>query len=142
MSFIFKPPSSPFEAPSIAYQIISYPLKFVAQKLYAFILFLRGHAVSQSPSTSAIRLVCISDTHTHKPASLPPGDVLIHAGDLTNDGSVAEIQDQVDWLSSLPYKHKLVICGNHDSRPSLSFSFSMFVIRSQTNSSPSRRVWQ
>lgn len=52
----------------------------------------------------------------HKPnTSLPPGDVLVHAGDLTNKGTVAEIQDQIDWLASLPYEHKIVICGNHDS---------------------------
>ena len=39
----------------------------------------------------------------------------MHAGDLTNDGTVADIQDQIDWISSLPYEHKIVIAGNHDS---------------------------
>ncbi len=39
----------------------------------------------------------------------------MHAGDLTNDGTVTEIQDQIDWISSLPYEHKIVIAGNHDS---------------------------
>ena len=39
----------------------------------------------------------------------------MHAGDLTNDGTVADIQDQIDWISSLPYEYKIVIAGNHDS---------------------------
>lgn len=114
-SFI-NPPPSPFEPPSTSYRILSSPLKYSSQILYGFILLLRGPAIiSKAPSSSQIRLVCVSDTHTHKPASLPPGDVLIHAGDLTNAGTVAEIQDQIDWLSALPYEHKIAIAGNHDS---------------------------
>jgi predicted phosphohydrolase len=40
---------------------------------------------------------------------------LIHAGDLTNAGTVEEIQAQLNWLASLPHKEKIVIAGNHDS---------------------------
>ena len=40
---------------------------------------------------------------------------MIHAGDLTNSGTLSEIQDQIDWLNSLPHKHIIVIAGNHDS---------------------------
>ena len=76
---------------------------------------LRGPAISKPPSSCQIRIVCISDTHTHRPTGLPKGDVLVHAGDLTNDGTVADIQGQIDWISSLPYEHKIVIAGNHDS---------------------------
>lgn len=36
------------------------------------------------------RFVCISDTH-NRPVKLPKGDVLIHAGDLTNQGSYSEV---------------------------------------------------
>ena len=92
---------------------------------HEFLLSLRGSSYNNAPPPS-IRLVCISDTHTFKPhttssatwtkgVALPPGDVLIHAGDLSNDGSFSAIQDQISWLSSLPYEHKLVIAGNHDS---------------------------
>ncbi|KAL6718336.1 hypothetical protein ACLMJK_004425 [Lecanora helva] len=115
MASFVKPPPSPFEPPPLGYRIISSPLKTIAQALYSVILYFRGSPSTKPHPSSSIRLVCISDTHTQKPASLPPGDVLIHAGDLSNDGSVAEIQDQVNWLSSLPYKHILVVCGNHDS---------------------------
>jgi hypothetical protein len=41
--------------------------------------------------------------------------VLIHAGDLTNKGNIAELQAQIDWLSSLPHRHKVAIAGNHDT---------------------------
>lgn len=34
------------------------------------------------------RIVCVSDTH-NSTVSLPQGDVLIHAGDLTTQGSLA-----------------------------------------------------
>jgi hypothetical protein len=34
---------------------------------------------------------------------------------LTNNGTLAEIQIELDWLASLPHKHKIVIAGNHDS---------------------------
>ncbi|MCJ1449915.1 hypothetical protein MMC28_000243 [Mycoblastus sanguinarius] len=115
MASLFRPPPSPFEPRTIFYRILSSPLKFLAQTIYALILFLRGSASPKPPPSSRIRLVCISDTHTLKPPYLPPGDVLIHAGDLTNAGTVDDIQDQVDWLSSLPYEYKIVIAGNHDS---------------------------
>lgn len=115
MASLLKPPPSPFEPPSTPYRLLISPLRLLTQTLYSFILFLRGPAISKPPSSSQIRIVCISDTHTLKPTFLPQGDVLVHAGDLTSDGTVADIQDQIDWISSLPYEHKIVIAGNHDS---------------------------
>ncbi|SPO02307.1 uncharacterized protein DNG_04980 [Cephalotrichum gorgonifer] len=46
--------------------------------------------------------------------AVPDGDLLLHAGDLTNTGSFEELQAQIDWLKSLPHEHKVVIAGNHD----------------------------
>ena len=115
MAFLLRPPTSPFEPPSLLYRLLSSPLRLLSQTLYSLILFLRGPAISKSPSSFQIRIVCISDTHTHKPTSLPQGDVLVHAGDLTSDGTVTDIQEQIDWISSLPYEHKIVVAGNHDS---------------------------
>jgi 3',5'-cyclic AMP phosphodiesterase CpdA len=60
-----------------------------------------------------IRLICISDTHSRQPR-LPSGDLLIHAGDLTENGSFDEIQTQLTWLSSQPPRHKILVAGNHD----------------------------
>ena len=59
------------------------------------------------------RFVCISDTHNSLP-KLPPGDVLVHAGDLTNQGSFSELQKTVAWLEQAPFQCKLVVAGNHD----------------------------
>lgn len=61
-----------------------------------------------------IRIVCISDTHNQTP-KLPAGDILIHAGDLTNQGSYAELNKTVSWLEKSEFKHKVVVAGNHDT---------------------------
>ncbi|KAJ5814847.1 hypothetical protein N7474_006624 [Penicillium riverlandense] len=83
------------------------------------------HCTPQEPSTTPIplqnngdnlppiRIICISDTHSATPL-LPPGDILIHAGDLTSSGTFAEMQAQLRWLSSQPHTYKIVIAGNHD----------------------------
>ncbi|KAL2131148.1 hypothetical protein VTI74DRAFT_5478 [Chaetomium olivicolor] len=74
-------------------------------------------AVSSSPSaprpTRRTRIVCIGDTHNSTP-KLPKGDVLIHAGDLTNQGSYSELSKAVQWLEKADFEAKLVIAGNHD----------------------------
>jgi len=53
--------------------------------------------------------------YPYKYPGLPDGDLLIHSGDLTNDGTIKEIQAQLDWLDSLPHRYKIVLAGNHDS---------------------------
>lgn len=60
-----------------------------------------------------IRIVCISDTHNATPP-VEEGDILLHAGDLSNGGTLLELQKQLDWIASLPHKHKVVVGGNHD----------------------------
>ncbi|KAK8199047.1 Metallo-dependent phosphatase-like protein [Phyllosticta capitalensis] len=59
------------------------------------------------------RFVLISDTHNQTP-KLPAGDVLIHAGDLTNTGSHSELVKTVNWLEKAPFEVKIVVAGNHD----------------------------
>lgn len=59
------------------------------------------------------RFVCISDTHNQTP-KLPAGDVLIHAGDLTNQGNISELRKIVAWLEKADFEAKLVVAGNHD----------------------------
>ncbi|KAK0744884.1 Metallo-dependent phosphatase-like protein [Apiosordaria backusii] len=70
-------------------------------------------ATTQSVNANPVRVVCVSDTHNHRPV-LPPGDILIHAGDLTENGSFDEVQAGLGWLSSQPHPHKILIAGNHD----------------------------
>ena len=65
-----------------------------------------------------MRITFISDTHNkHKQvtSSLPGGDLLIHAGDLTSMGYQHEIQGFCSWFNKLDnYDHKVFIAGNHD----------------------------
>lgn len=68
---------------------------------------------AQPSGEDTIRVVCISDTHNTRP-ELPPGDILIHAGDLTENGSFDEIQRELGWLSSQPHRYKVLVAGNHD----------------------------
>jgi predicted phosphodiesterase len=60
-----------------------------------------------------IRVVCISDTHNTQP-QLPDGDLLIHAGDLTQSGTQAELEAQIEWLDRQPHRFKVAIAGNHE----------------------------
>ena len=52
------------------------------------------------------RFVCISDTHGRR-FDVPDGDVLLHSGDLTKHGSVAELEEAMDWIRGLPHKVKV-----------------------------------
>lgn len=69
-----------------------------------------------------MKITFISDTHNkHKHLTskaynniLGEGDVLVHAGDCTSMGKSHEIYDFLNWLSDVPYKHKVFIAGNHD----------------------------
>lgn len=64
----------------------------------------------RSTTTRKTRIVCISDTHNQTP-KLPAGDVLIHAGDLTNQGSLSELQKTVGWLERADFEVKIVVAG-------------------------------
>lgn len=75
-------------------------------------------------SISDLAVVCLADTHSQQ-VSIPPGDILIHAGDLSKHGKPSEIQDTLSWLAAQPHSCKVVIAGNADlaldqrgSRPS------------------------
>jgi len=62
-----------------------------------------------------MKIIAISDTHgLHWSIKIPDGDVLIHAGDLTNRGILQEVEDFNTFLGTLPHPHKIVIVGNHD----------------------------
>ena len=61
-----------------------------------------------------VRVVCISDTHNRIPASVPEGDILIHAGDFTKRGKIDQVKEFNKFLGSLNHPHKVVIAGNHD----------------------------
>ena len=61
------------------------------------------------------RIVCLSDTHNlNGQIVVPDGDILIHAGDATIRGTQFEVEEFLQWFSSLPHKHKIFVAGNHD----------------------------
>lgn len=65
---------------------------------------------------SELNLVCISDTHgDHENVSLPSGDVLIHAGDLTGHGTKEETQAFFRWFGMQNFNYKICVAGNHDT---------------------------
>ncbi|KAJ6076080.1 hypothetical protein N7499_008061 [Penicillium canescens] len=105
----------PFDRRPIPDYFIASPLVALLYPVHQTLLRLRGSPRLPPPDARPIRVVCISDTHTLEWPDIPDGDLLIHAGDLSNDGSAREIQANVDWLQSLPHPHKIAICGNHDS---------------------------
>ncbi|USP82422.1 ser thr protein phosphatase family protein [Curvularia clavata] len=69
-----------------------------------------NHALS-----TPVRFLILSDTHgVELPLSLPPCDVLLHCGDLTEDGSPESISFALRSLGKVEAKLKLVIAGNHE----------------------------
>lgn len=62
-----------------------------------------------------LRIVCLSDTHClHRSVKVPDGDLLIHAGDMTERYGWEALQDFGAWMRELPHPHKVAIAGNHD----------------------------
>ncbi|KAF5864503.1 hypothetical protein ETB97_007608 [Aspergillus alliaceus] len=94
--------------PSAWQQFLKHPCIFLARKLYTW-----QPIIPAQPVKDPISIVCISDTHNCQP-TLPDGDILIHAGDLTQSGSFEELQVTVNWLHAQPHRTKIVIAGNHD----------------------------
>lgn len=60
--------------------------------------------------------VCaISDTHGyHRKIEIPETDFLICAGDISNKGEQAVVEDFLYWFNSQSAKHKILIFGNHE----------------------------
>ncbi len=62
-----------------------------------------------------MKYIAISDTHgCHRQLNLPKGDVLLHAGDVCNQGNREQVADFLVWMSELDFEHKILVRGNHD----------------------------
>jgi Icc-related predicted phosphoesterase len=60
------------------------------------------------------KIVCISDTHMkHNNTMLETGDILICCGDITTYNN-KDYMPFIKWMSSMDFKYKIVIAGNHD----------------------------
>ena len=64
-----------------------------------------------------MKILHISDTHGKHQIlkDLPNADVIVHTGDITEDGTEEEVKDFIEWFSGLSYAHKIFIEGNHDN---------------------------
>jgi predicted phosphodiesterase len=58
----------------------------------------------------------LSDTHGkhHLLRDLPKADLIVHSGDVSEDGTESEVLDFLEWFCDLDYRHKIFIAGNHD----------------------------
>ena len=63
-----------------------------------------------------MRILHLSDTHGlhHQIHDLPEADVIVHSGDISNNGTEDEVLDFLNWYIELPYPHKIFVTGNHD----------------------------
>jgi len=105
--------------PRIWHRLPRNPVLFLVRWLYTHQPPIEGPLLP--PHATPIKVVCLSDTHNETP-EVPDGDILIHAGDLTQNGTFAELQAQLSWLAKLPHQHKIVIAGNHDLLLDATFS--------------------
>ena len=78
-----------------------------------------GEASSSIP-VDCTRIVCMSDTHgKHRDIPfLPPGDILVHAGDFTQCGETDAVTDLSRYFAqqkeSSGFQNVICIAGNHD----------------------------
>lgn len=98
-------------------------LEIFLKSVQNFIYLLFCHILTRTPIGTVnmpsqkmrkTRFVCVSDTHNATPGGafqLPRGDVLIHAGDLTNQGSYSELEKAVKWIEDADFECKIVIAG-------------------------------
>ncbi|CAL6016952.1 Calcineurin-like_phosphoesterase [Hexamita inflata] len=75
----------------------------------------------QNQQNDAINITFISDTHERHQylnSELYNGDIIVHTGDLTNGEinpyDMTPVINFLTWFSSLPYKYKIFIGGNHE----------------------------
>lgn len=67
------------------------------------------------PQSKGLRIVAMADTHLfHEGLVVPDGDILVHAGDLLQHGSLGELARAADFLRALPHPIKIVVAGNHE----------------------------
>ncbi|KAJ5159150.1 uncharacterized protein N7500_008801 [Penicillium coprophilum] len=100
-SYITPPPAPP----SAWQQFRDRPCLFLARMPYSW-RAINLPLLHESP----VSIVCISNTYRQRP-KIPIGDILIHAGDLTSNGSLAELQITLNWLQAQPHPIKNAVAG-------------------------------
>ena len=63
-------------------------------------------------ASNHVHIVCISDIHNNNlTGKVPDGDILLHARDMTDNGTYDELSKALGWIRKLPRKLKLSIPG-------------------------------
>lgn len=62
-----------------------------------------------------MKIVVTSDTHNyHSELKLPAADVFIHCGDFSQNGTLKEAKEFLEWMDGIDAQYKIFIAGNHD----------------------------
>ena len=63
-----------------------------------------------------MKIIHLSDTHgkRHSLKDLPKADIIVHSGDISEDGTESEVLDFLHWFCALDYRYKIFVAGNHD----------------------------
>lgn len=62
-----------------------------------------------------MKITFISDTHSkHEEIKLAGGDVLVHCGDISKNGSLDDIKSFAEYIHKQNFHYKIAIAGNHD----------------------------
>ena len=76
-------------------------------------------ALPPHPGGEYVRIVAVSDTHTQEELlKVPPGDLLIHAGDALfrnmDSAQNTSIERVSAWLTQQPCRRQILVGGNHE----------------------------
>ena len=63
-----------------------------------------------------MKILHLSDTHGKHNIlkNLPKADILVHSGDISENGTDSEVLDFLEWFCDLDFQHKIFVAGNHD----------------------------
>lgn len=74
---------------------------------------------TQPKDPAAVRVLLLSDTHVIADkipiSSYPEVDIVVHAGDFSMKGRAKEVKAFLSWYQTIKAKHKVFICGNHET---------------------------
>jgi len=78
-----------------------------------------------------MRIVAIADTHTRERdlGNVPNGDLLVHAGDMLETGTMKELWTFIEWLDALPHPTRILVAGNSDWCFALDLQGALRVVR-------------
>ena len=83
------------------------------------------------------KIICVSDSHgctqeiingKKVDLQIPDGDVLIHAGDFSAQGTFDDVLYLNSFLGKLPHKRKYILAGNHDLAVEKDFNASQALL--------------